>query len=83
MDAVTAGFMRQVGPVIHNESNVAVLRYGPQDISGAANVIVRDILQSKLNAGDVARIQRFRKWNGERRRVDARRRVDLRQRARW
>ena len=59
MDAVAAGGEREVGPVVHDEGDVARLRDRPQHVGGAADRVVVDILEAKLHAGDVAGIERL------------------------
>ncbi len=58
MDAVAAGLGRQVGPVVHQEGDVARLRHRGQDFGGVADGVVVEVLEAQLHAGDVAGVQR-------------------------
>ena len=78
MNTVATEFGGEIGTVIHDKGDVAVLRDGPQYIAGPPDVVVRHVFQAKLNAGDVAAIQSrrhdfrecFRSPRVERRRGD-------------
>jgi hypothetical protein len=74
MDAVAAQLDGEVGPVVHDEGDVAFLRDGPQHVGGAPDGVVVHVLQAKLKAGDIASLQRIRQRARERRRIERRRR---------
>ncbi len=58
MDAVGAGLADEIGPVVQQEGDAAGLRDRAQRVGGAADRVVRDILQAKLQRRDVAGIER-------------------------
>lgn len=57
MDAVAAGLGRQIGAVVQDEGDVARLGDREQDVDGAADRVVIDILQPQLETGDVAAVK--------------------------
>ena len=59
MNAVAAQFRGEVGPVVENEGRACRLHDRAQQIGGAADGVVIDILQAQLKAGDIAAVQRF------------------------
>ena len=65
MDAVAAQLGGEIGPVVHQEGDVARLRDRHQDFGGAADVVVRDVLQPQLQPGDVAGLERARQRVGK------------------
>ena len=73
MDAVAAGREREIGPVIHEEGDAAALRDGTEQLRRAANRVVVDILQAKLQAADIAGVERLFETLGESGRVERRR----------
>ena len=58
--AVAARRGGQVGPVVHDEGDAPVLRDRAQPVRRAADIVVADVLEAQLDAGDVAGIQRNR-----------------------
>src|SRR5579883_137978 len=73
MDAVAAGGEREIGPIIHEEGDVALLGNRPQRIGRTTNRIVIGALETKLDARDVSRIKRLRKSVREGRGLEGRR----------
>src|SRR5579883_196718 len=61
MDAVAAGGEREIRPIIHEKGDLAPLRHRPQRVGGAPDRIVIGILETKLDASDIAGIKRLRK----------------------
>ena len=68
MDAVAAGGFGEIGAVVHQKGDVVLLRHRHQRIRGAADRIVGGFLQAKLQAGDIAGVERQGKPVGEIRR---------------
>jgi len=73
MNAVAAGIGGEIGPVVNEEGNIPVLASRPQNVDGTADGVVVGGFKAKLDAIDIARVQRFRQDIGERRRLKARR----------
>jgi hypothetical protein len=59
MDAVTAQFGGEIGPVVQDEGRAVRLDDGTQKIGGAADRIVFDVFESKLKARDITASQRL------------------------
>ena len=57
MDAVAAGLCGEIGTVVQDKGDIAILRDGAQDVTGTPDVVVRHVFQAKLDAGDLAAIQ--------------------------
>ena len=77
MDAVATGGEREVGTIVHQERHAALLRHRAQRVGGAADRVVIGRLEAKLDAGDVAGIERCRKAVGEGRRFEGGRRDEV------
>jgi hypothetical protein len=77
MHAVAPRRQREVGTVVHEESDAALLRDGPERVGGAADRVVVGLLEAKLDRGDVAGIERARELSCEVCRGEARRRDEI------
>jgi hypothetical protein len=49
MHAVAPRRQREVGTVVHEESDAALLRDGPERVGGAADRVVVGLLEAKLH----------------------------------
>ena len=65
MNAVAAGLNRQIGSIVHDDRHTPGLRHRAQDIGRAADFVVVDILETDLQAGHVAGVDRRREIFGE------------------
>ena len=75
MDSVASGAQGQIGPIVHDEGDAAILNDGTQAFGHAQDGIVANLLQPQLHGGHIVGIERLRKDVGESRGiVDARRR---------
>jgi hypothetical protein len=81
MDAVAAGRRGEVGPVIEEKRDATLLGDRTEDIAGAPNRVVVDVLQTQLHRGDVAGVQRFREPVAECRGIERYRRDQIEARA--
>jgi hypothetical protein len=77
MHAITAGRERQVGTVVHQESDAALLRHRPQRIDGAPDRVVVGVFEAELDRRDVAGVERCGELLGEGRRLEARWRDEI------
>ncbi len=77
MDAVAIGGQREVGAIVHEERHAALLRHRAQRVGGAADRVVTGRLEAKLDAGDIAGVERLGETVGERRRREGRRRDEV------
>src|SRR5439155_8578333 len=59
MHAVAAELGGKVGAVVHDEGDAALLRDRLQDLRGAPDRGIVDLLQPQLQAGDIAAGERF------------------------
>ena len=69
MDAVAVELHREVGPVVHDEGDVALLADRPQRVGGADDGVVGDVLQAQLEGRDVAAVERGAQFVGKDRRM--------------
>ena len=69
MHAVAIELHREVGPVVHEEGDAALLADRPQRVGGAGDRGVVDVLQAKLEGRDVAAVERGAQLVGEDRRM--------------
>ena len=65
MNAVASQLCGKIGPVVHDESNIAILRHRAQNFCGPAKIVVGNPFKPELNAGDIPAIQRRRQCFGE------------------
>ena len=65
MNAVASQLCGKIGPVVHDESNIAILRHRAQNFCGPAKIVVGNPFKPELNAGDIPAIQRRRQRFGE------------------
>ena len=65
MHPVAVQLSRQIRPVVHDEGDAALLRDRLQDVGGAPDLLVFDILQPELQAGDIAAGERLVELLGE------------------
>ena len=77
MDAVAAQFGGEVGPVIEDKRGARALHDGPQDVGGAADLVVAGLFQAQLERGDVAAQKRLLQHAREIGGRDARRRDQI------
>ena len=59
MDAVGAQFCGQVGPIVDDERDVGSLRDRHQNGCGAADIVIRNVLQTQLQARHISRVERL------------------------
>ncbi len=59
MDAIGARRVGKVGPVVDDKRHVMGVADGKQRLHGVPDFLVGGVLQAQLQAGDVARFQRF------------------------
>jgi hypothetical protein len=57
MHAVATRRQGQVGAVVHQESDTALLRHRPERVGRAADRVVVDVLEAELNGSDIAGIE--------------------------
>jgi hypothetical protein len=57
VDAVAAGFGREVGTVVEKQRDVTALRDRSEDVAGPADGVVVHVLQAHLNARDIVRVE--------------------------
>ena len=69
MHAVAVELHREVGPVVHDEGDVALLADRPQRVGGARDRGVVDVLQAQLEGRDVAAVEGGAQLVGEDRRM--------------
>ena len=72
MHAVAIELHREVGPVVHDEGDVALLADRPQRVGGAGDGVVGDVLQPQLEGRDVAAVEGGAQVVGEDRRMSMR-----------
>jgi hypothetical protein len=77
MHAVAPCRQREVGTIVHEEGDAALLRHGPERVGSAADRVVVGVLEAKLDRGDVARIECARELSCEVCRREARRRDEI------
>ena len=65
MNAVASQFCSKIGPVVHDESNIAILCHRAQNFRGPAKIVIGNPFKPELNAGDIPAIQRRRQCFGE------------------
>src|SRR5580704_3910364 len=65
MDAVAIELGGEVGPIVHNEGDAALLRDRLQNAGGAADRVVLDLLQAQLQARNIAAGERFLQLPGK------------------
>src|SRR5229473_599391 len=65
MHAVAVELNREVGPVVHDEGDAALLADRPQGVGGARDGGVVDALQAQLEGRDIAAVQRQPELVGE------------------
>ena len=69
MHAVAIELHREVGPVVHDEGDVALLADRAQRVGGARDRGVVDVLQAELEGRDIAAVERRAQLVGEDRRM--------------
>ena len=78
MDAVAIELERQIGPVVHDEGDAALLADRPQRVGNAGDRAVVNAFEAQLEGRDIAAVQRGAQIGGEdRRMLDALRRDEI------
>ncbi len=65
MDAVAVELHGEVGPVVHDEGDAALLADRPQRVGGADDRLVGHVLQPQLEGRDVAAVEGGAQFVGE------------------
>jgi len=69
MDAVAIELHGEVGPVVHDEGDAALLADRTQRVGRAGDRVVVDVLEAQLEGRDIAAVERAAQFVGEDRRM--------------
>ncbi len=69
MHAVAIELHREIGPVVHEEGDAALLADRAQRVGGAGDRRIIDVLQAELEGRDIAAVERGAQLVGEDRRM--------------
>tara|TARA_B100000676_G_C17935429_1_gene763284 strand:- start:669 stop:965 length:297 start_codon:yes stop_codon:yes gene_type:complete len=58
MHAVASQLRGEIGAIVHNEGDIAVLGHPAQDFGRPSNTVVGYVFQPKLDAGHVSAVER-------------------------